>query len=81
MPYTKRWSEQENSQFFHLLQLYQKDFQYIAQQMKKTYTQVRSHYYNLEIKSSRLTQKLEKSLGYGLDRMERLHLIVFDEIV
>ncbi|CAL6046027.1 SANT/Myb_domain [Hexamita inflata] len=81
MPYTKRWSEQENSQFFRLLQLYQKDFQYIAQQMDKTYTQVRSHYYNMEIKSSRSTQKQEKSPGSSLYRMDRLHFIVFDEIV
>ncbi|CAL6116606.1 SANT/Myb_domain [Hexamita inflata] len=81
MPCTKRWSEQENNLFFRLLQLYQKDFQYIAQQMDKTYTQVRSHYYNLEIKSSKSTQKLEKCLEYGLDRMDRLHFIVFDGIV
>ncbi|CAL6102367.1 SANT/Myb_domain [Hexamita inflata] len=81
MPYTKRWSEQENNLFFRLLQLYQKDFQYIAQQMDKTYTQVRSHYYNLEIKSSKSMQKQEKTSDSGLERMDLLNFIVFDEVV
>ncbi|CAL6088912.1 SANT/Myb_domain [Hexamita inflata] len=40
-----RWSEEENSEFLHLIHVYQKDFQYIANEMNKTYNQVRSHYY------------------------------------
>ncbi|CAL6050415.1 SANT/Myb_domain [Hexamita inflata] len=68
----RRWTEEENDEFLHLIHVYYKDFQYIANEMNKTYNQVRSHYYNLNSKTERTQQN--KSPG------NELHLIVFEKL-
>ncbi|CAL6050397.1 SANT/Myb_domain [Hexamita inflata] len=68
----KRWSESENKQFLFLLSVYQKDFEYIAQQMNKTYNQVRSHFYNIQSKDRYKSSKNDTS------PMKKLRLIAFD---
>ncbi|CAL6088917.1 SANT/Myb_domain [Hexamita inflata] len=72
----RRWSEEENDDFLRLIHVYQKDFQYIANEMNKSYNQVRSHYYNLNSKTER-TRQYPKSAS----SVTELHLIVFDQII
>ncbi|CAL6046247.1 SANT/Myb_domain [Hexamita inflata] len=44
MPYQK-WTEQQRQQFLKLEKLFGQDFEFIAQKMNMTYSQVRSHYF------------------------------------
>ncbi|CAL6088905.1 SANT/Myb_domain [Hexamita inflata] len=78
MPY---WSEYENAQFFKLLNAYGKDFQQIAECMNKSYTQVRSHFYNIQVKQSK-TLKEEPQEYRSLQKNQHLkfHFIVFDYV-
>ncbi|CAL6088926.1 SANT/Myb_domain [Hexamita inflata] len=69
----RRWSEEENDEFLHLIHVYQKDFQYIANEMNKTYNQVRSHYYNLNSKTERTQNRQQSNVNV-------LHLIVFEKL-
>ncbi|CAL6046109.1 SANT/Myb_domain [Hexamita inflata] len=46
------WTEEENIVFKDLIQKYHKDFRQVASEMNRTYTQVRSHYYNIQSKNS-----------------------------
>ncbi|CAL6116608.1 SANT/Myb_domain [Hexamita inflata] len=69
----RRWSETEKEQFIHLIHVYQKDFQYIAQRMDKTYTQVRSHYYNVNQKA-----KTSRQVSMSHSPQKNIRLIVFD---
>ncbi|CAL6102329.1 SANT/Myb_domain [Hexamita inflata] len=72
----RRWTEEENDEFLHLIHVYYKDFQYIANEMNKTYNQVRSHYYNINSKVEQ-RRKFSKSAFPTTE----LHLIVFDQII
>ncbi|CAL6088897.1 SANT/Myb_domain [Hexamita inflata] len=76
MPY---WSEYENSQFFKLLSAYGKDFQQIAECMNKSYTQVRSHFYNIKVKESKAGKEELKEYR-SLQNNQQLHFIVFDYV-
>ncbi|CAL6046075.1 SANT/Myb_domain [Hexamita inflata] len=67
----RRWSEEENDEFLHLIHVYQKDFQYIANEMNKTYNQVRSHYYNLNSKV-----ELRRQFSKSASPTAEMHLIV-----
>ncbi|CAL6046029.1 SANT/Myb_domain [Hexamita inflata] len=69
----RRWSEADKDQFAYLFHIYQKDFEYIAQRMGKTYTQVRSHYYNINSKA-----KTSRQTSTELSHRNDIHLIVFD---
>ncbi|CAL6102299.1 SANT/Myb_domain [Hexamita inflata] len=46
------WTEEDNIVFKDLIQKYHKDFRQVASEMNRTYTQVRSHYYNIQCKNS-----------------------------
>ncbi|CAL5992453.1 SANT/Myb_domain [Hexamita inflata] len=48
------WTEEENKQYLKLLHMYGKDFYQISLSMDKSYSQVRSHFYNIQNKSDRL---------------------------
>ncbi|CAL6046043.1 SANT/Myb_domain [Hexamita inflata] len=72
MTIRRRWSEEENDDFLRLIHIYQKDFQYIANEMNKTYNQVRSHYYNINSKTERTKQNKSP--------VNELHLIVFEKL-
>ncbi|CAL6021670.1 Conserved_hypothetical protein [Hexamita inflata] len=51
-----KWTEDEQKCFEHYLKLYHTDFRLIAELLpNRTYTQVRSHYYN-QIKSKELNE-------------------------
>ncbi|CAL6044702.1 SANT/Myb_domain [Hexamita inflata] len=53
---SSKWTEKEQKCFEHYLKLYHTDFRLIAELLpNRTYTQVRSHYYN------ELKRKLEQS--------------------
>ncbi|CAL6102289.1 SANT/Myb_domain [Hexamita inflata] len=76
MPY---WTESENALFFKLLSAYGKDFQQIAECMNKSYTQVRSHFYNIQVKESKAGKEEPKGQR-TLQRNQQLHFIVFDYV-
>ncbi|CAL6102317.1 SANT/Myb_domain [Hexamita inflata] len=44
----QRWTDAENHEFRRLFSRYPRDFMLIAERMDKSYSQVRSHYYNIE---------------------------------
>ncbi|CAL6050443.1 SANT/Myb_domain [Hexamita inflata] len=75
MPY---WTESENALFFKLLSVYGKDFQQIAECMNKSYTQVRSHFYNIQVKESKAAKQELKETKNITPLL--LHFIVFDYI-
>ncbi|CAL6102335.1 SANT/Myb_domain [Hexamita inflata] len=77
MTYRKRWYDAENEEFARLLHIFKKDFNAISERMNKTYTQVRSHYYNLEQKEAKAA-KIPKKNSSKVSSSESLHLIVFD---
>ncbi|CAL6021660.1 Conserved_hypothetical protein [Hexamita inflata] len=53
---SSKWTEEEQKCFEHYLKLYHTDFRLIAELLpNRTYTQVRSHYYN------QIKRKLEQS--------------------
>ncbi|CAL6046203.1 SANT/Myb_domain [Hexamita inflata] len=53
------WTSEEMEQFKDLIDKYQNDFRQIAQEMNRTYNQIRSQYYNLQRKPARRVQKPE----------------------
>ncbi|CAL6046103.1 SANT/Myb_domain [Hexamita inflata] len=66
-----RWTEAENKEFSKLLKRYQKDFTLIAEKMDKSYSQVRSHYYNIQKKERDLKTSLnlaEFKKNYDIDQ-------------
>ncbi|CAL6102295.1 Conserved_hypothetical protein [Hexamita inflata] len=75
MPY---WTESENALFFELLSVYGKDFPQIAECMNKSYTQVRSHFYNIQVKESKAAKEELKETKNITPLL--LHFIVFDYI-
>ncbi|CAL6046093.1 SANT/Myb_domain [Hexamita inflata] len=76
MPY---WSEYENNKFFKLISVYGKDFQQIAECMNKSYTQVRSHFYNIQVKESKAAKE-ELEEYRSLQNNQHLKFIVFDYV-
>ncbi|CAL6040843.1 SANT/Myb_domain [Hexamita inflata] len=70
----RMWTESECTLFKHLYSRFGKDFRLISEHFKdRSYTQVRSHYYNIMAKKqdSRKPQQTQ---------METLKYIVFDAI-
>ncbi|CAL6082460.1 SANT/Myb_domain [Hexamita inflata] len=53
------WTSEEMEVFKDLIDEYQNDFRQIAQEMNRTYNQIRSQYYNLQRKPARRVQKTE----------------------
>ncbi|CAL6088898.1 SANT/Myb_domain [Hexamita inflata] len=75
----QRWTAEEDKLFYKLLKLYNNDFQVISEQLNKSYNQVRSHYYNIEKKLSKLNQAEQSSLQSNYDQNKLVYnLIVFD---
>ncbi|CAL6046031.1 SANT/Myb_domain [Hexamita inflata] len=77
MTYRKRWSDAENEEFVRLLHIFQKDFNAISERMNKTYTQIRSHYYNLKQREKKTT-RIPRKNSSNISSRDSLHLIVFD---
>ncbi|CAL5979599.1 SANT/Myb_domain [Hexamita inflata] len=50
MKQTKLWTEEDCKQFIILSKKYHNDFRQIADEMNRSYSQIRSHYYNLKRK-------------------------------
>ncbi|CAL6046221.1 SANT/Myb_domain [Hexamita inflata] len=60
MKYGQVWTEEDLQQFLDLFEKYDTDFRQIAQEMNRTYSQIRSHYYNLLRKPSNPARKREE---------------------
>ncbi|CAL6046053.1 SANT/Myb_domain [Hexamita inflata] len=84
----QRWTEAENYEFIQQQKVYPRDFIQIAEKMNKSYSQVRSHFYNIEKKARDLKfnlnlAKIEKGLdqsGQSKQEQPKYQLIVFDYI-
>ncbi|CAL6046111.1 SANT/Myb_domain [Hexamita inflata] len=75
----QRWTAEEDKLFYKLLKLYNNDFQAISEQLNKSYNQVRSHYYNIEKKLSKLNEAEQSSVQSNSDQNKQFYnLIVFD---
>ncbi|CAL6050421.1 Homeobox-like_domain superfamily [Hexamita inflata] len=84
----QRWTEAENNEFKLQLKVYPGDFMQVAKKMNKSYSQVRSHFYNIEKKARDLKlnlnlAKIEKDLDKSMQSQSeqpKYQLIVFDFI-
>ncbi|CAL6050441.1 SANT/Myb_domain [Hexamita inflata] len=75
----QRWTAEEDQLFYKLLKLYNNDFQVISEQLNKSYNQVRSHYYNIEKKLSKLNETEQSSVQSNSDQNKQFYnFIVFD---
>ncbi|CAL6082495.1 SANT/Myb_domain [Hexamita inflata] len=54
------WTENEVEQYQDLIEKYSTDFRQIAIEMNRTYSQIRSHYYNLQRKHNVKAQKVKE---------------------
>ncbi|CAL6101775.1 SANT/Myb_domain [Hexamita inflata] len=60
MKYGQVWTEEDLQQFLDLFEKYDTDFRQIAAEMNRTYSQIRSHYYNLLRKPNNPARKREE---------------------
>ncbi|CAL6101817.1 SANT/Myb_domain [Hexamita inflata] len=56
------WTENEVEQYQDLIEKYSTDFRQIAMEMNRTYSQIRSHYYNLQRKPNVRAKKINGKL-------------------
>ncbi|CAL5972276.1 SANT/Myb_domain [Hexamita inflata] len=68
------WTEEENKQYLKLLHMYGKDFYQILLSMDKSYSQVRSHFYNIQNKSEKLKKTEQPS------KAKDIQFIVYDSV-
>ncbi|CAL6047759.1 SANT/Myb_domain [Hexamita inflata] len=64
---SQHWSDQENQEFAKLVELYSKDFKRISEiLLKRSYSQVKSHYYN----------RIKQSYSVSSSISEKVHLVL-----
>ncbi|CAL6009565.1 SANT/Myb_domain [Hexamita inflata] len=93
MKKTQLWSEAESKLFLDLMKKYHNDFVQIAEELNRTYSQVRSHYYNLfrKPKSTSLNKQTkqkpqesgknkQKQKVKKKNKSEHYSYIIFDEL-
>ncbi|CAL5979567.1 SANT/Myb_domain [Hexamita inflata] len=85
MKKTQLWTEADSKLFLELSKKYHNDFHQIAEEMHRTYSQVRSHHYNLQRKPSKSESekpKDKKKVSKKNSRQGKQHYsyIIFDDI-
>ncbi|CAL6033682.1 SANT/Myb_domain [Hexamita inflata] len=78
MKITQLWSEEECKQFAILIKKYFNDFHQIACEMNRTYTQIRSHYYNI-LRKQNIEEKENKD-NLKPNMVKKLSFIIFDNL-
>ncbi|CAL5997269.1 SANT/Myb_domain [Hexamita inflata] len=72
------WSDQENQEFAKLVDLYSKDFKRISEiLLKRSYSQVKSHYYNRVKQSSSASSSISEKVHLGLEPVNEAKETVF----
>ncbi|CAL6012737.1 SANT/Myb_domain [Hexamita inflata] len=81
MKYNQAWSEEDCQQFIVLMKQYHNDFKQIATEMNRTYSQIRSHYYNLLRKpKTEQKEKEQKTKPKKIKPQQQLQqYIIFDD--
>ncbi|CAL5979584.1 SANT/Myb_domain [Hexamita inflata] len=86
MKKTQLWTEADSKLFLELSKKYHNDFHQIAEEMHRTYSQVRSHHYNLQRKPSKSESekpnniKKQKAQKQSEKEKEQFSYIIFDDI-
>ncbi|CAL6033888.1 SANT/Myb_domain [Hexamita inflata] len=86
MKKTQLWTEADSKLFLELSKKYHNDFHQIAEEMHRTYSQVRSHHYNLQRKSSKSEsekpkeKKKQKAQKQSEKEQEHFSFIIFDDM-
>ncbi|CAL6083895.1 SANT/Myb_domain [Hexamita inflata] len=76
MKQTQLWSEEECKRFVALSKQYFNDFYQIAAEMNRSYSQIRSHYYNIVRQTKLKGDKKEKQSK----RAHKQSYIIFDDL-
>ncbi|CAL6033878.1 SANT/Myb_domain [Hexamita inflata] len=85
MKKTQLWTEADSKLFLELSKKYHNDFHQVAEEMHRTYSQVRSHHYNLQRKSSKSEsepkeKQKQKAQKQSEKEKEHFSFIIFDDM-
>ncbi|CAL6083897.1 SANT/Myb_domain [Hexamita inflata] len=80
MKKTQLWTEEDCKQFIILSKKYHNDFQQIADEMNRSYSQIRSHYYNLKRKPKVDGKDSNDKKGKAKQTQQEQPFIIFDDL-